>query len=101
MWRYGGGDWTLPWRVYHGLGPDWRPLADPDGDAKPIGDVARYRNFVYGMAHAAAVMEEGVRDKSGPARPKRRRDRRDDGKPREQVSEGGVVLPTGAAKPPR
>lgn len=97
MWRYGGGDWTAPWKVYHGLGDDFRPLGDADAQPRFIGNVSRYRHLLYGMAKAAAVMEEGAKDKP-PPRPRRRPD---PGKPREDVTPGGVVLPTGATPPPR
>lgn len=53
---------------------------------------------MYGFAKAAAVIEEGVKDRTGPARPKRPPTT---GKPGETVTPGGVVLPTGAADPRR
>lgn len=109
MWRYGGGDWTAPWRVYHGLGDDFRPIDDPEGAPKRIRYVARYRYLLYGMAKAAAIMEEGVKDR--PALPPPRRRPPDPGKPGagkgsaafpyEEVTESGLVLPTGPHPAPR
>jgi hypothetical protein len=93
VWRYGGGDWTLPWRVYHGLGEDFRPLNDPDAAPRRIPYPTRYRHFMYGMAKAGAVLEEGAPDGMAPSRPSRRE--------RELKAKGGIVLPTGAAKPRR
>ena len=97
MWRYGGGDWTLPFRVYHGLDAHFRPVGEPDAPARPIRYVERYRHLLYGFAKAAAIIEEGVKDKPPPRPPRRP----DPGKPREQVTPGGVVLPTGTPAPPR
>lgn len=85
MWR-NGGDWTLPWRVYHGLDEDFRPLDDPDAPARRIRYPSRYRHFIYGMAKAVEVLEDGQPDGMGPPRPSRR--------DREAKSEGGVILPT-------
>jgi hypothetical protein len=96
VWRYGGGDWLAPWRVYHALGQDFRPLDDPDADPLLPRWPSRYRNLLYGMAKAAAVMEEGARDRPGPRKPRRKPD---PGKPREQRTAGGVVLPTGTDEP--
>lgn len=100
MWRYGGGDWTLPWRVFHGLDERFRPVSDPDGDPIPIVHVARYRRLLYGYAKAAAVLEEGHPAQERKAVRQRSRTGPSAGPP-EQRTEGGVVLPTGTPAPPR
>lgn len=41
---------------------------------------------MYGLAKAAAIIEEGAKDGPGPAAPRRKRDNK---------TPGGVVLPTG------
>lgn len=87
----------MPWRVYHGLDEDFRPLDDPTGEPQRIGHPARYRHFLYGMAKAAAVMEEGAPDGTGPARPSRRAAQRE----RELVAKGGLILPTSTPAAPR
>jgi hypothetical protein len=85
VWR-NGGDWTLPWRVYHGLDADFRRLDDPAAPPRLIRHPSRYRHLIYGMAKAAAVLEEGAPDGIGPSRPSRRE--------RELKARGAVVLPT-------
>jgi len=91
VWHYGGGDWTLPWRVYHGLDEQFRPVDKPDSPPHPITNVARYRRMIYGFAKASAVLEGRIKDDPGPPRPPRR----------EPHSPGGVILPTGTGSPQR
>lgn len=92
LWRYGGDDWTVVWRVYHGLATDFRPLGQPHRDPLPIADVQRYRQLLYGFAKAAAVIEEGA--PNDPPRPTPLRPKRGP-----SVTPGGVVLPTGVPDP--
>jgi hypothetical protein len=73
-WRYGGGDWLLPWRMYHGLDDEYRRMGiDGDPQRYPWA-VNRYRNLIYGFTKAAAVIEEGVPNKPVTLRPPRARE---------------------------
>lgn len=88
MWRYGGEDWTSPWRMYHGLGADFVPLNDPAAPARPIAHLDRYRNLIYGFGLAVDVLERGVKDVPyGSSRPPRREHKRP----------SGLILPTPGA----
>lgn len=96
VWRYGGGDWLEPWRIYHGLDADFRPVDEPSKPAHRPTWVRRYRHLLYGFAKAAAIMEEGAKDK--PPRPVVR-DRAP--RPGEVTTPSGLILPTGSGDGPR
>lgn len=94
VWRFGGGDWTLPWRMYHGLDEQFRPLDDPAGAPVRIRDVPRYRALILGFGLANDVILRGAKDKPGlppPAVPGRT--------DRERVRPSGLILPTGVEAP--
>lgn len=92
VWRYGGGDWLEPWRVYHGLDSNFRPVDRPERPAHRPTFVKRYRHMLYGFAKAAAIMEEGAKDNHRA--PVRTRER-----PRAVELPGHVQTPSGLILP--
>jgi hypothetical protein len=73
----------VPWRVYHGLDRDFRPLDDPSAPPHRIHCVDRYRKMMYGFALATDVLEHGAKDRPGPPAPRRG----------ETVRPSGLILP--------
>lgn len=49
-WRYGGED---PYRLYHSLGPDYRPWDSPDAEPRPPASGKRVRNLIFAFAEFA------------------------------------------------
>lgn len=46
-WKHGGED---PYRLYHSLGPDYRPWDLPDAEPLPPASGKRVRNLIYAFA---------------------------------------------------
>lgn len=53
-WKAAG---HCPYCLYNGLGPDYRPLNDPDAQPHPPPFVSRFRNVIYGFAAVSAEAE--------------------------------------------
>lgn len=52
-----------PYRVYHGLDEQYRPIGDPDGEPRPPRHPARQRALTFAMARIS--IEGGLNPRQG------------------------------------
>lgn len=54
LWKQSGAD---PYKVYNGLGPDYRPLHDPAAEPRPPRFPQRVKAFLYACGKYARELE--------------------------------------------